>query len=41
MLPAELMGLKDSKFKQFNNLVKNKKFFNSIISNVLNILDSY
>ena len=39
MLPAELMGLNEKKFKQFNNLVKNKNFFNSIISNVANILD--
>ena len=39
MLPAELMGLKESKFKQLNNLVKNKYFYGSIISNVLNTLD--
>ena len=39
MLPAELMGLKESKFKQLNNLVKNKYFYSSIISNVLNTLD--
>ena len=26
MLPAELMGLNEKKFKQFNNLIKNKKF---------------
>ena len=39
MLPAELMGLNVKKFKQFNNLIKNKNFFNSIISNVANILD--
>tara|TARA_B100001057_G_C22820670_1_gene939246 strand:+ start:403 stop:1560 length:1158 start_codon:yes stop_codon:yes gene_type:complete len=39
MLPAELMGLNVKKFKQFNNLVKNKNFFNSIISNAANILD--
>ena len=25
MLPAELMGLNEKKFKQFNNLIKNKK----------------
>ena len=31
MLPAELMGLKSNKFKQFNNLIKNKKFFKSLI----------
>ena len=39
MLPVELMGLKVKKFKRFNNLVKNKDFFNSIISNAANILD--
>ncbi|GIR30468.1 MAG: hypothetical protein CM15mP44_7510 [Candidatus Neomarinimicrobiota bacterium] len=39
MLPAELMGLNANKFKQFNNLIKNKYFFNSIISNVTNILE--
>ena len=36
MLPAELMGLKEKKFKQFNNLIKNKYFINSLISNVSN-----
>ena len=39
MLPAELMGLNAKKFKQFNNLVKNKFFFNSIVSNAANILE--
>ncbi len=39
MLPAELMGLNHSKFRQFNNLIKNKKFINSLISNVSNILE--
>ena len=34
MLPAELMGLDVIKFKQLNNLIKNKKFINSLISNV-------
>jgi glucose-6-phosphate isomerase len=34
MLPAELMGLNIKKFKQINNLVKNKKFVNSLIANV-------
>jgi len=34
MLPAELMGLKVSHFKQFNALIKNKVFFNSLINNV-------
>ncbi len=39
MLPAELMGLNEGKFKQLNNLIKNKLFFNSVISNVANILE--
>ena len=38
MLPAELMGLKASDFRQLNNLIKNKKFINSLISNVSSIL---
>tara|TARA_B100000902_G_C27250939_1_gene885227 strand:+ start:345 stop:1505 length:1161 start_codon:yes stop_codon:yes gene_type:complete len=38
MLPAELMGLKSSNFRQLNNLIKNKKFINSLISNVSSTL---
>ena len=38
MIPSELMGLHPSKFKQLNNLVKNKKFINSLVSNVSSIL---
>ena len=34
MLPAELMGLKPKKFRQLNNLIKNKKFLSSLILNV-------
>ena len=34
MLPSELMGLNINKFRQFNFLIKNKKFLNSLISNV-------
>ena len=34
MLPAELMGLNPKKFRQLNNLVKNKKFLNAIILSV-------
>ena len=34
MLPAELMGLNPKKFKQLNNLVKNKKFINQLTANV-------
>ncbi len=38
MLPAELMGLNPKKFRQLNNLIKNKKFINMLISNVSSIL---
>ena len=34
MLPAELMGLKSKNFRQFNSIVKNKKFINNLIKNV-------
>ena len=34
MLPAELMNLNEHKFKQFDNLVKNKTFVNNLINNV-------
>ena len=34
MLPAELMGLNVNKFKQYNFLIKNKNFVNSLINNV-------
>ncbi|WP_415314999.1 glucose-6-phosphate isomerase [Candidatus Pelagibacter sp. Uisw_137] len=38
MLPAELMGLSSNKFRQLNNLIKNKKFINELIINVNNTL---
>ena len=38
MLPAELMGLKSSKFRQLNSLILNKHFLNSLIANVNSIL---
>jgi glucose-6-phosphate isomerase len=38
MLPAELMGLKSKDFKQLNELIKNKKFINALISNVSSTL---
>ena len=38
MLPAELMGLNVIKFKQLNNLIKNKKFINALLTNVSNTL---
>ena len=39
MLPAELMGLKEKKFKQFDRLIKNKFFLNKLIQNVSSTLD--
>ncbi len=39
MLPAELMGLNEKKFKRFNNLVKSKRFVNSLIANVSSTLE--
>ena len=38
MLPSELMGLNVNKFKQMNNLISNKKFINSLLINVNNII---
>ena len=38
MLPAELMGLKKNNFRQLNALIKNKKFFNSLVANVSSTL---
>ena len=38
MLPTELMDLNSSNFKQLNNLIKNKNFVNSLISNVSSTL---
>ncbi len=35
MLPAELMGLKEGQFKQFNNLITKKKFLKNLVNNVL------
>ena len=43
MLPAELMNLDEKKFKQFNNLIKNKTFVNNLVNNVaatLNLIKS-
>ena len=37
MLPAELMGLNEKKFKRYNNLIKNKYFINYLIHNVVSI----
>ena len=39
MLPAELMNLNENKFKQFNNLIKNKTFINNLVNNVSTTLN--
>ena len=39
MLPAELMGLNEKKFKRFNYLIKNKYFINNLVQNVVSIFD--
>ena len=39
MLPAELMGLSPKKFRQLDNLIKNKNFLNQLINNTTSILD--
>ena len=38
MLPAELMGLNEKKFKRLNYLIKNKYFINTLIENVISII---
>ncbi len=38
MLPAELMGLKSKNFRHLNTLIKNKSFYNALISNVSSTL---
>ena len=38
MLPAELMGLDSKKFRQLNNLIKNRRYLNALISNVSSTL---
>jgi len=35
MLPSQLMGLNEAKFKQFNSLIVKKKFLNDLVSNTL------
>ena len=37
MLPSSLVGLDEKKFKQFNKLVNNKTFINTLMNNVANI----
>ena len=41
MLPAELMNLNEKQFKQFNQLIKNKKFMNNLINNVSGTLNLF
>ena len=38
MLPAEVMGLNERKFKRFNYLINNNNFLNELIKNVSSIL---
>ncbi len=38
MLPSSLVGLNESKFKRYNNLIKNKNFLNNLVINVSNII---
>ena len=38
MLPAELMGLNEKKFKRLNHLIKNKSFIKNLINNVSSTL---
>ena len=38
MLPAELMGLNPKKFKNYNSLIKDKRFLRSLLSNVASTL---
>ena len=38
MLPAELMGLDSQKFKQLNNLIRNKNYLNALVNDVDQIL---
>jgi len=39
MLPVELMGLNSKNFRQFNNLIKNQKYLNALVSNVGSIIN--
>ena len=39
MLPAELMGLDEKKFKRLNNLISSKRFINQLTNNVDQILN--
>ena len=41
MLPAELMGLKSAKFKNYNQLVNNNFFINNLVKNVSRTLKLY
>ena len=38
MLPAEIMGLNEKKFKRYNNLINNQNFLNELTKNVSAIL---
>ena len=41
MIPSELIGLNEKKFKQYNNLIKNNKFVNKLLDSVASTLYLY
>ena len=41
MIPSELIGLNEKKFKQYNNLIKNNKFINILLDSVSSTLYLY
>ena len=41
MIPSELIGLNEKKFKQYNNLIKNNKFINILLDSVASTLYFY
>lgn len=41
MIPSELIGLNEKKFKQYNNLIKNNKFINTLLDSVASTLYLY
>jgi len=41
MIPSELIGLNEKKFKQYNNLIKNNKFINILLDSVASTLYLY
>ena len=41
MIPSELIGLNEKKFKKYNNLIKNNKFINILLDSVASTLYLY